>query len=280
MADTAVDPAEAAFTATLTKCVEAVVGNAVPKDMMEYIAATVAEEVLGSESRSLRDPTLVEALADMLKVTLDDDVLEDRGGAEVLATDIITTAQDRDVEAPPEPAPLGMGEPTVGARCIAVLSEDDEWHPAVVTDVLGDDSFQVTFTEYSKPQTVSKAQLVLEENIADDDSRRDACPMCDRIMPLTRHHLIPRMMHEKYLKLGNTQEFLNTCLDICRQCHSAVHRAEPEAVLASDYHTLELLLTHPRVQKWITYARKLPELGVSRAKGVPTELLRHVQKKR
>ena len=192
----------------------------------------------------------------------DDAQLEAKGGADVLAADIISTAHDRDLEPPPEPAPLGMGAPTVGARCVAVLSEDDDWHPAVVTDVLGDDEFRVTFTEYSKPQTVRLDQLVLEEDIVDGDERKDACPMCERMMPLTRHHLIPRMMHEKYLKTGLTQDFLNTCLDICRQCHSAVHRAEDEATLAEKFNTLELILTHPGVQKWSASWRRCVALCV------------------
>ena len=84
------------------------------------------------------------------------------------------------------------------------------------------------------------------------------CAMCERVMPLTAHHLIPKTTHEKYLAMGGkyTKAFLSTCVDICRPCHSAVHKLIEEEVLASDFNTLELLLGDERVQKWINYARK------------------------
>lgn len=83
-----------------------------------------------------------------------------------------------------------------------------------------------------------------------------ACAMCDRIMPLTKHHLIPRTTHKYYLKKGFTQEHLNTCVDICRPCHSAVHNLIDEKTLAKQYNTVEALLAHEGVQKFIAYAQK------------------------
>lgn len=40
--------------------------------------------------------------------------------------------------------------------------------------------------------------------------------MCERAMPLTRHHLKPRATHKKYLKQGLTQDELNVTASICR----------------------------------------------------------------
>jgi len=84
------------------------------------------------------------------------------------------------------------------------------------------------------------------------------CGMCERIMPLTRHHLIPRTTHTKYRKKGLSKDFLNTCVDICRPCHSAVHNLYDEETLARDFSTLELLMSDEAVQKAVAYNAKQP----------------------
>ena len=84
--------------------------------------------------------------------------------------------------------------------------------------------------------------------------------MCQRPMPLTKHHLIPRTTHKKYRKKGLTQEFLNTCIDICRPCHSALHRLIDEKTLGRDFNTLEAIMAHEGVQKWVNYASKQKKL--------------------
>jgi hypothetical protein len=117
------------------------------------------------------------------------------------------------------------------------------------------------------------------------------CAMCAREMPLTRHHLIPRLEHKhgeddtahrvgwphstatsseavshcflcfvcfscsgKYAQMN--KEYLNRCTLICRPCHSAVHGFESEKSLAANFNTIELLLADPRIQRWIGYISK------------------------
>ena len=43
---------------------------------------------------------------------------------------------------------------------------------------------------------------------------------------------------------------------ICRQCHSQVHRTETNADLAKEYNTLEKLVAHPKLCKWVEWAMK------------------------
>jgi hypothetical protein len=43
------------------------------------------------------------------------------------------------------------------------------------------------------------------------------CELCARDMPLTRHHLIPRYVHNKAPYCRMAKEHLNTCALICRQ---------------------------------------------------------------
>jgi len=61
-------------------------------------------------------------------------------------------------------------------------------------------------------QTPSPTQPSTQMSGADINT----CEMCERYMPLTKHHLIPRSTHKKYTKMGYTPEVLNTCASICR----------------------------------------------------------------
>ncbi|KAG2432502.1 hypothetical protein HXX76_008847 [Chlamydomonas incerta] len=58
----------------------------------------------------------------------------------------------------------------------------------------------------------------------DQDGPIGGCVMCGRQMPLTFHHLIPRDVHAKYKRRALTAEQLNRGIDVCRPCHSAIHR--------------------------------------------------------
>jgi len=83
------------------------------------------------------------------------------------------------------------------------------------------------------------------------------CVLCERDMPLTLHHLIPREVHDWYRKReGKSKDELHSGIMICRDCHSAVHKFEDNKTLAAEYSTLEKLLAHPKVQQWIPYIRK------------------------
>ena len=96
------------------------------------------------------------------------------------------------------------------------------------------------------------------------------CDMCDRHMKLTFHHLIPKELHRKYIKKnrlpGNLTAaepglkmapFLgNFGVYVCRPCHSAIHRCEPNRALAEEYNTLDRLLAHAKIGAWATFNSK------------------------
>ena len=69
-----------------------------------------------------------------------------------------------------------------------------------------------------------------------------ACEICERCLPLTKHHLIPRTMHGRLRKRGYDREQLCQTVNICSLCHRAVHRFYTEKQLAMEYNTLEKLL--------------------------------------
>ncbi|KAF1330760.1 hypothetical protein FI667_g4755, partial [Globisporangium splendens] len=166
----------------------------------------------------------------------------------------------------------------VGKACLAVLEEDDEWHPATITAHVEFDStaasatkqkkkkhyepfhIELEFIEFGKKQAARMSDIVLDEDRADKDDEDAAsarlCEMCERPMNLTAHHLIPRVTHPIYLKKGYTKEFLNTCIMICRACHSKIHSTESERTLAREYNTLDKIMEHPEILRWVQYACK------------------------
>jgi len=88
-------------------------------------------------------------------------------------------------------------------------------------------------------------------------TRRTECEICEREVPLTYHHLIPKAVHTKVLKRGWHKEFmLNSVAWLCRPCHSTVHRVASHEVLAREFYTVELLLGREDVRKWKGYIEK------------------------
>jgi len=142
----------------------------------------------------------------------------------------------------------------VKAQCSAVLEEDKEWHEAVVEEILEEGRIRIIFPEFGKPQVVPGPSVVLMAEY--EDAGEGDCRMCEREMPLTRHHLIPRTVHPRYFKMGISREVLNTTVDICRPCHDACHRFADESTLAEKYNTLELLLAQEEIRSFIRYVQK------------------------
>mmetsp|Transcript_17243 Transcript_17243/g.30072 ORF Transcript_17243/g.30072 Transcript_17243/m.30072 type:complete len:243 (+) Transcript_17243:3-731(+) len=117
------------------------------------------------------------------------------------------------------------------------------------------------------------------------------CELCDRYVKLTRHHLIPKetwprlqtkLLHaaeakrkgdvEKALLLlgpglsdvlnrlsndkASIREILHATCDICRQCHSTVHRTHSNMELALNLNTVEKLLSDKTIYNYCRWASK------------------------
>lgn len=155
-----------------------------------------------------------------------------------------------------------------GSVVLALLTEDDDWHQAVVAKALGEDRFSVIFLEYGKPQETPSANIRLMEAVVDDEGaelEEGQCEMCTRHQLLTFHHLIPKDVHPTYLKKRlppgvegePTRHFLNTHgTMICRQCHNFVHHLASNDVLAKEYNTLPKILATPSVQAWVKWIQQ------------------------
>lgn len=121
------------------------------------------------------------------------------------------------------------------------------------------------------------------------------CELCERYIRLTKHHLIPRStwpkiqprltnaahalsrndVHRAGLILGPglhhmleplarrgevdkalIKGLLQLTADICRPCHSAIHRTHDNMELANHYSTVELLLKDEQIFKFAKWASK------------------------
>jgi len=82
-------------------------------------------------------------------------------------------------------------------------------------------------------------------------TRTVECELCDREIPLTYHHLIPRSTHAKVLRRKwHPQERLNAVAWLCRYCHSMVHKVATNEELAQHFYTVDLLLAREDILKW------------------------------
>ncbi|MEJ7608914.1 MAG: hypothetical protein WKF37_22230 [Bryobacteraceae bacterium] len=79
-------------------------------------------------------------------------------------------------------------------------------------------------------------------------------------MELTRHHLIPRTRHanKKNRKLFDRADVRTRIADLCRSCHSFVHKVLSEKQLEQSYNTLEALRFHPEIAKFVDWIGKKP----------------------
>ncbi len=80
------------------------------------------------------------------------------------------------------------------------------------------------------------------------------CELCRRARVLTFHHLIPRTLHRtKWFRKNFTRERMQAGIDICADCHSAIHGFISEKALGRDYNTIERLLEHPQLAEFVAW---------------------------
>ncbi|OEO26474.1 hypothetical protein [Pseudomonas marincola] len=88
----------------------------------------------------------------------------------------------------------------------------------------------------------------------------DVCELCQRAAALTRHHLIPKALHDKaYVqKRFSKQQCISATLWVCRACHNQIHRLFSEKQLALTYHSREALLTDERLRTFVEWLATKP----------------------
>lgn len=74
----------------------------------------------------------------------------------------------------------------------------------------------------------------------------------------TEHHLIPRTCHSnKWFRKRFTRQQMQETISVCRDCHLSIHRLIPsEKELGRHYHSVELLLDHGELRKFVDWVRR------------------------
>ncbi|WP_404471831.1 hypothetical protein LG301_14310 [Vreelandella venusta] len=86
------------------------------------------------------------------------------------------------------------------------------------------------------------------------------CELCLRAAPLTKHHLIPRTLHNKprYQKRHSREERLTAIVWLCHPCHKHIHRLYSERELADDFATLDALKEDAEINAFVTWLATKP----------------------
>ncbi|MDC0321887.1 hypothetical protein OAL55_00855 [Verrucomicrobiales bacterium] len=77
------------------------------------------------------------------------------------------------------------------------------------------------------------------------------CPLCRRTIPPakeSKHHLIPKLKGGKHGPVAIVHEI----------CHGKIHSVFTEAELAKNFATIELMLEHEEIQKFVKWVKKRP----------------------
>ena len=75
------------------------------------------------------------------------------------------------------------------------------------------------------------------------------CPLCDRVIPSGQrdaHHLIPKS------KGGRQTQYLH------RICHRQIHALFTETELVKQFNSVEALLAHPDIQRFVAWVKTKP----------------------
>lgn len=107
---------------------------------------------------------------------------------------------------------------------------------------------------------VSSSGTLSEASIDIDDG---TCEICERFVSRTKHHLIPKEMHRGLLGRFDREE-LGKTVNICRMCHSTVHRFFTNEELARHYNSIDALLSDEKMYRYASWASKQPSGGGTR----------------
>ncbi len=82
------------------------------------------------------------------------------------------------------------------------------------------------------------------------------CALCERPLPTTFHHLVPRTLHKnKWFQKRYTRVEMAAGVPLCQPCHSAVHKFIDEKTLGREYASLVALQAHPELSRFVAWVR-------------------------
>jgi hypothetical protein len=84
------------------------------------------------------------------------------------------------------------------------------------------------------------------------------CELCKRVKELSFHHLIPKTLHNNkfFRKLYEKVYMGSYGIELCKDCHHAVHDFWTEKELGKNYNTKEKILNDPKFKKYLKWVKK------------------------
>lgn len=84
------------------------------------------------------------------------------------------------------------------------------------------------------------------------------CGLCERLKELTFHHYIPKTLHtNKLFRKLYKIEYMNTHgINLCNDCHSAIHKFHSEKELGKYYNDRNKLLSSEKVRIFVKWVKK------------------------
>ncbi len=84
------------------------------------------------------------------------------------------------------------------------------------------------------------------------------CELCQVEVSHNFHHFIPRTLHSnKWFKKRHTRKEMQQGIQVCIECHTAIHELIPDEKRLGRHHsTLETLVAHPEVAKFVAWKQR------------------------
>lgn len=81
----------------------------------------------------------------------------------------------------------------------------------------------------------------------------DKCPICDKILEMTKHHLYPKSIQgSKWFRNHCSTDDKIKYLFLCRNCHNALHKLFTEKELGREYNSIDKIMA---MEKMINYKK-------------------------
>jgi len=136
----------------------------------------------------------------------------------------------------------------------------------VLHSIRENDHNTASFYHYNEPRDTTTNRFM---KAAEDQP----CALCERIVELQFHHLIPRKVHRRaHFRRHFSKQQLASGEFLCRQCHRGIHKFFDEMTLAKHYCSLDLLRKDPQVQRHITWVKKQRQHEKSRSSSTQRKL--------
>ena len=117
-----------------------------------------------------------------------------------------------------------------------------------------------TYLGIAKDANIKRLYVpIVSDYVRAASQNHGSCEICQRHrFKLTEHHLIPRVMHGRFLKQGlYSKHQLKQVAWLCRGCHEFIHQRMKPSVLAKKYSSVELLLGRRDVREWAKSLRQI-----------------------